>query len=137
MYKNQNSTLTYNGTCSRHVEITVKVETYLCCYICTHVFCWPIWFLHFLISLYWPILRLVSKRSLQNGGDCFCGNVLDIELYNTRGYKHDKSECNSTCKGNDDEKCGSNYQTSVYKLKGKNTITSVYLFKNLTWDSFW
>ncbi|VDH93598.1 Hypothetical predicted protein [Mytilus galloprovincialis] len=67
----------------------------------------------------------------QNEGDCYCGEVADIESYNT--YKRDKSQCNNNCNGNDDEKCGSTDNASVYKLKvqptrpsTKMTTTSVF-----------
>ncbi|VDH93597.1 Hypothetical predicted protein [Mytilus galloprovincialis] len=67
----------------------------------------------------------------QNEGDCYCGEVADIESYNT--YKRDTSQCNNNCNGNDDEKCGSTDNASVYKLKvqptrpsTKMTTTSVF-----------
>ncbi|XP_063446957.1 uncharacterized protein LOC134726481 [Mytilus trossulus] len=62
----------------------------------------------------------------QNERDCYCGEVADIELFNKGGYKHNKSECNSTCRGNDDEKCGSKYSVSLYNLKGNGTTTEEF-----------
>ncbi|XP_071130580.1 uncharacterized protein [Mytilus edulis] len=59
----------------------------------------------------------------QNEGDCYCGEVVDIESYNTPRYKRDKSKCNNNCKENNDEKCGSADNASVYKFQGNGTTT--------------
>ncbi|XP_071130578.1 uncharacterized protein [Mytilus edulis] len=59
----------------------------------------------------------------QKKDTCFCGKVVDIEAYNLNGYKRNTSECSSNCKGREDEKCGSKFNVSLYKLKGKETKT--------------
>ncbi|CAG2242753.1 unnamed protein product [Mytilus edulis] len=75
--------------------------------------------------------KLCTKGAIRNSfnyfgtqkeGDCFCGNIADIERYDTRGYKLNKSERNSNCRGSDNDKCGLNTMCPITHQLANNAL---------------